>query len=134
MVELYVGRTIKLEINQAIKSIQHNFLLSTEEKLGLMGLFQELQENRKNPLLKMQPCWKYVRENTIDQQLDHIIQEIEEVRKEFNMGKKSLEGWDCHQATYTLMYIFEKYGVDLKETVNTGIRKNTDREGGSYYE
>jgi len=94
----------------------------------------ELKRYREKPLAQMQPCWKYVRENTIDMQLDHIISEINEVRKELNMGKKSLEGFDCHQATLTLMYIFAKFDIDLKDLVNEGIAKNTNRPGGSYYE
>lgn len=124
-----------MEIKHAIESIQHNFLLNTHEKMGLMGLFQELEEYRKNPLAKMQSCKKWVKRNDINQQLDHIKSEISEFEKAETFEESILEWWDILQSALTGMIILKiKYGVDLDKLLTDGIKKNTDRAGGSYYE
>lgn len=124
-----------MQIKHAIESIQHNFLLNTHEKMGLMGLFQELEQYRQNPLLQMQPCWKYVRENDINMQLQHVMSECDEVDRSVGLNDMALEWFDILQGAVTGMFILKiKYGVDLMELIQQGIRKNTDREGGSYYE
>jgi len=96
---------------------------------------QELQQYRENPLANMKPCWKYVRENNMDQQLVHISSEISEVRNSIGLHDFALEFFDVFQSAYTGMIILQvKYGVNLTELIQLGIQKNTDREGGSYYE
>lgn len=121
-----------MEINQAIKSIQHNFLLSTEEKLGLMGLFQELQKYRENPLLQMKPCWKYVRQNDINMQLHHVISECREVEQAMTLDELASEFWDILQGSVTGIFILQvKYGVDLNKLFADGVQKNSER---GYYE
>jgi len=101
----------------------------------LLGAIQELKQYRENPLANMQPCWKYVRKNNIDQQLDHIMQEVIEAIGELNFTDKKLECFDILQEAITGMMILQvKYGVNLTELIQKGIQKNTNREGGSYYE
>ena len=124
-----------MEIKHAIESIQHNFLLNTHEKLGLMGLFQELEQYRNNPLLRLQPCWKYVRQNDINMQLDHVMSECREVEQAMTLEELASEFWDILQGAVTGIFILKiKYGIDLNKLFADGIKKNTDREGGSYYE
>ena len=101
----------------------------------LLGALQELDQYRKNPLANMKPCLKYVRINNISRQLIHIMSEIDEADNAQNIDDIYLECWDILQGAVTLMAILQvKYGVDISELCREGILKNTDREGGSYYE
>jgi hypothetical protein len=95
----------------------------------------ELAEYRKNPIANMIPCWKYVRENSIQQQLEHVRGECDEVADAMTMDDKKIEWFDVLQGAVTGMYILKtKYHVDIAELIQQGIYKNTHRHGGSYYE
>lgn len=121
-------------IGQAKKSYQHNPLLSTNEKILLNELLAELEEYRKNPLTQIPPCMKYVRENNIQMQLEHVTGECYEVGDAMTLDDIALEWFDVLQGAVTGMAILAiKYGVDLDKLIKRGIAKNTDREGGSYY-
>jgi NTP pyrophosphatase (non-canonical NTP hydrolase) len=85
-----------------------------------------------NPFANMIPCWKYVRENNINDQLEHIKRELAEAKEELNFENLLLECFDILQAAITLMYILQiKYGIDLHELVEKGQKKNAARK---YYE
>lgn len=98
-------------------------------------LKQELQQYRNNPLANMTPCWKYVRQNDIYQQNEHVRSECMEVNDSISFEDRALEFFDVFQSAYTGMIILQvKYGVNLAELIQRGIQKNTERDGGSYYE
>ena len=98
-------------------------------------LKQELQQYRDNPLANMKPCLKYVRQNSIYQQNEHVRSECMEVDNCINFEDMALEFFDVFQSAYTGMIILQvKYGVNLADLIHRGIQKNTDREDGSYYE
>jgi len=98
-------------------------------------LKQELKQYRDNPLANMKTCWKYVRQNSIYQQNEHVRSECMEVNDCIDFDDMALEFFDVFQSAYTGMIILQvKYGVNLTELIQRGIQKNTDREGGSYYE
>lgn len=121
-----------MDIKQAIESIQSNILFNTHEKMGFMGLFQELQQYRDNPLAKMKPCWKYVRQNDINQQLQHVMSECREVERAMTLEEIASEFWDILQGSVTGIFILKiKYGVDLNKLFKDGVRKNSER---GYYE
>ena len=112
-----------------------NSYLSNSDRIILLGAMQELQQYRENPLANIHPCWKYVRENNISRQLIHVMAEVKEAEDAKKIDDIYLECFDILQASITLMYILQvKYGVNLTELVQRGIIKNTEREGGSYYE
>lgn len=101
----------------------------------LLGAIQELAQYRSNPLANMKPCLKYVRINNISRQLIHIMSEIDEADNAKEIDDIYLECWDILQGAVTLMEILQvKYGVDISELCCEGIQKNTEREGGSYYD
>lgn len=102
--------------------------------LTLLGAIQELKQHRENPLLQMQPCWKWVRINGIHQQNIHVSGECYEVEKAVGLENVALEWFDVLQGAITGLFILKiKYGVDLQELIQRGINKNTNRVGGSYY-
>lgn len=117
-----------MDIKHAIESIQSNILFNTHEKMGFMGLLQELQQYRDNPLARMEPCWSWVRKNDINQQLIHVLQECREVEQANNLNDIALEFWDILQGAVTGIFILKiKYGVDLDKLFKDGVRKNFDR-------
>lgn len=94
----------------------------------------KIEQYRQNPIANMQPCWKYVQINDIEQQLQHIEQEIAEVRSAIELRHKTLECWDVVQGGVTLLGIMQqKYNQDIHEINRIGIAKNIARPGGSYY-
>jgi len=100
----------------------------------LLGAIQELKQYRENPLANMQPCWKYVRQNDINMQNEHVKSECREVDKAMTLEELALEWWDILQGSVTGIFILKiKYGVDLNKLFDDGVAKNTDRENGSYY-
>jgi len=101
----------------------------------LLGALQELDQYRKNPLANMKPCWKYVRQNNIHQQLEHVMSECVEVEEAMTLDEIASEFIDIFQSAYTGLIILQvKYGQNIGELMRANIIKNTDREGGSYYE
>lgn len=123
-----------MEIKDSIIAIHESDLMDNQ-KSKLYGLLQELQEYRKNPLANMQPCWKYVRQNDINMQNEHVKSECREVDKAMTLEEVASEFWDILQGSVTGIFILKiKYGIDLNKLFADGIKKNTDREGGSYYE
>lgn len=113
---------------QAIELIESNYSMSYIDKVKLLGMVQELDQYRKNPLSKMQGCKKWVKKNDINNQLIHLKSEIAEFEQEKNFDKAVLEYWDIGQSWLTGMIILKiKYGVDIDKLVEIGQRKNSDR-------
>lgn|GEM_PF-3090847 len=127
-----------VDLNEAIQHAKQVACSNSDcanEHQQLVQWLTELQQYRNNPLANMKPCWKYVRQNNMDQQLAHISSEISEVRDSIGLHDFALEVWDIFQGAYTGMIILQaKYGVDITELTQEGIDKNTNRPGGSYYE
>lgn len=123
-----------MDINDSVIAI-HESNMSDDEKVALYSLLTELQINRDNPLLLMQPCWKYVKRNNMQIQCMHVKSECHEVDNAINFNELALEWFDILQSALTGMYILQiKYGVDLTKLIQLGIDKNSNRPGGSYYD
>ena len=92
----------------------------------------ELKEYRNNPMATMKPCTKYVKINSLEDQLHHIETEIKETHTARGWKDKMLESYDVAQAGITLLGILEyKYGVNIAELIAEGQEKNAKR---NYYD
>jgi len=112
--------------------IENGFRLGDTDKMKLLGALQKLEQYEKNPIANMQPCWKYVKKNSLMQQLEHLRREIMEVEKAQGLDELALESFDCLQIALTAMYILAvKFNVDLSAVVKLGIEKNHKR---GYYD
>lgn len=65
-----------MEINQAIKMIEDNFRTNHSDKMQLLGMVQELQQYRDNPLLPVQATSE--RQITVSQEEMEYIQQLEQ--------------------------------------------------------
>lgn len=80
------------------------------------------------------PKTKFVTENTIDQQVDHIRSEYVEFQREFTaarMGLADHELADLYHSIETYFRMRERQGVDIKATFAEVQQKNQDR---GYYD
>ena len=80
---------------------------SSQHGYALDELIKELAECRKNPLLQLKPCWKYVRENDINQQLRHVMSECDEVERAMTLEEIASEFWDILQGAVTGIFILK---------------------------
>lgn len=125
---------ILMDLNDLIIAVHESDMLENQ-KNALYGALQELAQYRNNPLLQLKPCWKYVRQNNIHQQLEHVMSECVEVEEAITLEEIASEWVDIFQSAYTGLIILQvKYGQDIGELIRANIIKNTEREGGSYYE
>lgn len=65
-----------MEVNQAIKLVEDNFKLNSDESIKLLGMLQELQQYRANPLLSVQAATE--RQITVSQAEMEYIQQLEQ--------------------------------------------------------
>ena len=92
-------------MNDLYKIIGENFLLDDSDKIKLLGAVQKLEQYENNPLAQLEPCWKYVKRNGIDQQLQHIREETIEARFAQGLDDIALECFDILQAAVTLQQL-----------------------------
>lgn len=115
-------------MNDLYKIIGENFLLDDSDKIKLLGAVQKLEQYENNPLAQLEPCWKYVKRNGIDQQLQHIREETIEARFAQGLDDIALECFDILQAAVTLQYILaKKFSVDIRDVAIRGKEKNAKR-------
>lgn len=110
------------------KIIEENFRIDDTDKIRLMGAIQKLEQYESNPLAQLEPCWKYVKQNSIEQQLEHIREETIEARFAHGLDDMAMECFDVLQASITLMYILQtKFHVDIAKLIELGKAKNNSR-------
>lgn len=113
---------------QAIELIESNYSMSYRDKIKLLGIVQEVEQYRRNPVATMTSCAKYVHENDINDQLQKLKDEIAEFEAAPTWDEKVKEWFDIVQVGITGFGILaEKYNEDIKEVVKEGQAKNDKR-------
>lgn len=73
------------------------------------------------------PATKFVEENTIDLQVEHVRSEFFEFFYEPNLDKKIEEAIDLYHSLETLFRIMEKEGFDIEKAFEAVKQKNQVR-------
>jgi hypothetical protein len=73
------------------------------------------------------PRLKFVDENSIDEQLDHIREEFVEVMKAEGLGDRDMELADLEQAIQTYFFMREKKDIDINAVRAAVVAKNKAR-------
>lgn len=80
------------------------------------------------------PATRFVRNNTLDQQVEHIRSEYVEFQREFTagqMGAADHELADLYHSIETYFRMRKKAGINVRAVFSEVQKKNTDR---GYYE